>query len=72
MANGPLCDQSPDCLFVLVAGAVLGMSQVWYIGVLAKKIEPEFGGDIGFELAAAFAGTVYPIARYIEKKKFGR
>jgi len=48
------------------------MSQVWYIGVLAGKIEPKFGGDIGFELAAAFAGTVYPIARYFEKKKFGR
>ena len=46
----------------------MGMSQVWYIGVLAGKIEPKFGGDIGFELAAAFAGTVYPIARYIEKK----
>ena len=72
MANTPFCDQSPDRLFALVAGIVLGMSQVWYIGVLAKKIEPEFGGDIGFELAAAFAGTVYPIARYIEKKKFGR
>jgi purine-cytosine permease-like protein len=51
-----------------VAGFILGMSQVWYIGVLAKKIEPKFGGDIGFELAAAFAGTVYPIARYFEKK----
>lgn len=62
----------PDCSIALVAGFVLGMSQVWYIGVLAKKIEPEFGGDIGFELAAAFAGIVYPIARYLEKKKFGR
>jgi len=55
-----------------VAGLVLGMAQPWYIGVLAKKIESEFGGDIGFELAAAFAGVVYPVARYIEKKKFGR
>jgi len=56
----------------LVVGFVLGMSQVWYVGVLAKKIQPEFGGDIGFELAAAFSGIVYPIARYIEKNKFGR
>ncbi|KAF9646563.1 hypothetical protein BDM02DRAFT_3099625 [Thelephora ganbajun] len=55
-----------------VAGFVLGMSQVWYVGVLAKKVQPKFGGDIGFELAAAFSGIVYPIARYIEKKKFGR
>jgi purine-cytosine permease-like protein len=55
-----------------VAGFVLGMSQTWYIGVLAKKIEPLFGGDIGFELAAGFSGIVYPIARYFEKKHFGR
>lgn len=48
------------------------MAQPWYIGVLAKKIEPNFGGDIGFELSAAFAGIVYPVARYIEKKKVGR
>lgn len=61
-------DYSPT----LVAGFVLGMAQVWYVGVVARKIEPIFGGDVGFELAAAFAGVVYPIARYIEKKKFGR
>ena len=30
--------------------------------------DPEFGGDIGFELAFAFAAIVYPIARYIERK----
>ena len=70
--NTPFYRRDPDCPSDLVAGFVLGMSQVWYIGVLAGKIEPKFGGDIGFELAAAFAGTVYPIARYIEKKKFGR
>jgi len=59
-------------LITPVAGFVLGMAQPWYVGVLAKKIEPVFGGDIGFELAAAFSGTVYPVARYVEKKKFGR
>jgi len=64
--------RDPDRSSGLVAGFVLGMSQVWYIGVLAGKIEPKFGGDIGFELAAAFAGIVYPISRYFEKKKFGR
>jgi purine-cytosine permease-like protein len=48
------------------------MSQEWYIGVLAKQIEPNIGGDIGFELAAAFTGVVYPIARHFEKKRFGR
>ena len=55
-----------------MVGFALGMAQPWYVGVLAGKIEPEFGGDIGFELAAAFAGIVYPMARYVEKKKFGR
>ena len=51
-----------------MAGIILGMSQVWYVGVLASKIEPGVGADIGFELAAVFSGTVYPIARYIEMK----
>lgn len=31
-----------------VAGAVLGMAQVWYVGVIGRMIgDPEFGGDIG-------------------------
>lgn len=31
-----------------VAGAVLGMAQTWYIGVIGGMIgDPEFGGDIG-------------------------
>jgi purine-cytosine permease-like protein len=55
-----------------VAGSVLGTAQTWYIGVLARKIEPLSGGDIGFELAAGFSGVVYPIARYFEKQYFGR
>jgi len=58
--------------FVLMAGFILGMSQMWYVGLLAKKIETKFGGGIGSELAATFSGIVYPIAQCIEKKKFGR
>ncbi|GAA6029111.1 hypothetical protein JCM8097_001605 [Rhodosporidiobolus ruineniae] len=56
-----------------VMGAVLGMSQTWYvgkIGILAG--EAPFGGDVGFELAAGFSGLVYPLFRYIEKKQTGR
>lgn len=31
-----------------MAGAVLGMAQVWYVGVIGRMIgDPEFGGDIG-------------------------
>ena len=45
------------------------MSQVCQcISVLARKIEPKFGGDIRFKLAVAFAGITYPIAQYIKKK----
>ncbi|TDL19282.1 hypothetical protein BD410DRAFT_774153 [Rickenella mellea] len=52
-----------------VAGAVLGMAALWYIGVLGRKIGlPEFGGDIGFELSCAFTAVVYPVCRYIERK----
>jgi len=54
-----------------VAGAVVGMAQVWYIGPIAAKLGP-FGGDLGFELAAAFGAIVFPPLRYWEIKKFGR
>lgn len=41
-------------------GAAMGMSQAWYVGPIGILIgERPFGGDIGFELAAAFAGVVY-------------
>ncbi|KAJ4482010.1 permease for cytosine/purines uracil thiamine allantoin [Lentinula aciculospora] len=56
-----------------VAGAVVGMAEVWYIGpigVLAGN--PEFGGDLGFELAAIFAGVSYPLLRSLEIRLMGR
>lgn len=53
------------------AGVVLGMDQVWYAGVIAKKIG-EYGGDIGFELACSFSFIGFNIARYFEKKYVGR
>jgi len=35
---------------------ILGMSQVWYVGLVALKVgEAPYGGDIGFELGLAFA-----------------
>ncbi|KAJ3811650.1 permease for cytosine/purines, uracil, thiamine, allantoin-domain-containing protein [Lentinula aff. lateritia] len=55
-----------------VAGAVLGMAQVWYVGVIGRMIgDPEFGGDIGFELAFAFTAVTYPPLRYLEKRWWG-
>ncbi|BFZ58684.1 Purine-cytosine permease fcy21 [Savitreella phatthalungensis] len=50
-----------------VAGMVLGMVQVYWTGPAGGAIGP-FGGDIGFELSAAFAAIVFPIARSIELK----
>lgn len=54
-----------------VAGAVVGMNQVWYAGPLAKKIG-DFGGDIGFELAFAFSFIGFNLVRPFEKKYIGR
>jgi len=49
------------------------MSQVWFTGPIALTAGPApFGGDVGFELGAAFAGTSYLVFRTIEKKMFGR
>ncbi|KAK6461139.1 purine-cytosine permease [Scheffersomyces coipomensis] len=53
------------------AGVVVGMNQVWYAGVLAKKIG-DYGGDIGFELAFAFSFVGFNLVRPLEKKYVGR
>jgi NCS1 nucleoside transporter family len=56
-----------------VAGMVLGMSQVWYVGVIANHAgAPPYGGDVGFELGFTFAAVGYLILRPIELKIFGR
>lgn len=54
-----------------IAGAVIAMAQVWYIGPVAAKLGP-FGGDMGFEFAAVFAGVIYPPLRWLEIRKWGR
>ncbi|OAX38896.1 permease for cytosine/purines uracil thiamine allantoin [Rhizopogon vinicolor AM-OR11-026] len=51
-----------------VAGAVVGMSEVWYTGPLGKMA----GADIGFELAAAFSAVTYPPLRALEIRLTGR
>jgi purine-cytosine permease-like protein len=52
-------------------GAILGMSQVWYVGVLAAKVG-DFGADLGMFVGCGFALVVYPPLRMWEVKKFGR
>lgn len=54
-----------------VAGAVLGMNQVYYVGVLAKKVGAD-GADLGMWMCIGFSGLSYPVLRYIELKMFGR
>jgi len=44
-----------------VAGAVVGMAQVWYIGPIGKLAGEAYGADLGFELAAGFATVTYPL-----------
>ena len=34
-----------------VAGAIVGMSEVWYTGPIAKMAGAEFGADLGFEVS---------------------
>lgn len=49
-----------------------GMSQVWFVGPIAKLLGGEFGGDIGFELGFGFATAAYLAFRPIEKRYFHR
>ncbi|KAJ7581387.1 cytosine-purine permease [Mycena floridula] len=55
-----------------VAGAITGMAEVWYTGPIGVLAGTEFGADLGFELAAAFAGITYPPLRYLEIHFTGR
>lgn len=54
------------------SGAALGMSQVYWVGPLAKLCGGESGGDIAMWLCMGLSGISYPILRYFELKKFGR
>lgn len=56
-----------------IAGMVIGMSQSWYVGPIARVAGPDpTGGDVGFELGFAFAAVSYAILRAIERKIFKR
>src|SRR5256885_9774794 len=39
-----------------LVGVLLGAAQVYYVGPIAKLVNPPFGMDIGFELGVIFAG----------------
>ena len=52
-------------------GAALGMKVTWYAGPIASLIGNK-GGNIGHELTFAFSGIVFPVFRWIEKRRGGR
>ncbi|QLQ79615.1 hypothetical protein HG537_0C02620 [Torulaspora globosa] len=54
-----------------VAGVVVGMAQVYWIGPIAAKFG-QYGGDIAMWLSMAFSGLVYPWCRLVELKLCGR
>src|SRR6266487_2678889 len=49
-----------------LVGVLLGAAQFYYVGPIAKLVNPPFGMDIGFELGLIFAGIAYLILRRIE------
>lgn len=49
-------------------GVYLGAAQTMFVGPLAKKINPPYGMDIGFELGIVFAAVAYLVLRPIERK----
>ena len=52
-----------------VLGAVMGMSQPWFVGPIGRLIGvPPYGGDIGFMLAFGFSSLTYYAFRTIELK----
>ncbi|CAF3126609.1 unnamed protein product [Rotaria sp. Silwood2] len=52
-----------------VAGIILGMSQIWFSGPIAKVIAENTdieGTDIGFEVGLIFTAVTFPLFRLIE------
>ena len=54
------------------AGAIIGMSQVWFVGPVATLVGDHTGADIGIWLGAAFTLVTFPPLRYLEIKRIGR
>ena len=57
--------------FLGIVGAVLGMNQTWYVGVIARQIG-DYGGELGVIMVFIFAGLSYPPLRWLEYKYAGR
>lgn len=54
------------------AGAVVSMSQAWYVGPLAKMVGADSGSDLGIWVGRGFALVMFPPLRFLELKRFQR
>ena len=68
----PLGAAALSAFSVGVAGAILGMAQVWFVGPVGKRVGGAFGGDVGFEMGFGFAAISYIVFRNIELRLVGR
>ena len=54
-----------------IVGAVLGMNQTWYVGVVARRVG-ELGCEFGVIFAFLFTGVSYAPLRWLERRYTGR
>ena len=58
-----------------IVGIVLGMSQTWFTGPIAKALMGNTGeqhGNLGFECGLVFTAITFPLFRLIELRFIGR
>ncbi len=55
-----------------LGGVLLGAAQVYYVGPIAKLVNPPYGIDVGFELGLVLAGIAYFFLRRVELGQSGR
>src|SRR5947208_5596530 len=55
-----------------LVGVLLGAAQFYYVGPIAKLVNPPYGMDIGFELGLVLAGIAYFFLRRVELSRSGR
>ena len=67
----PIGIASAAGFIVACFGVALGMDQTYWIGEIGRHIG-KYGGDIGFELGAAWGAVVFVAIRPFEIKYFGR
>lgn len=51
-------------------GALLGMSELWYVAPIAKLIGG--GGNVGHEMAFALSAVTFPVFRWLEIRYTGK